>query len=256
MISRGSDALIVYPKIVPLEELGIPSRDPFGDLRVRQHLFEDPVRVVSTRDYAPGDPLKRVHWKATARVQRLQTRVFERTTTVDLALFFDGRTVAPPMIGRSEQRLETAAIAAASIANFAVEQGYRVGLYSNEMYRGTDRVIRIPPSDHPNQLLRILEALAQVQGLPARSLDTIIAREGRSLPWAATMAIVSAAPSTTTLASLARFRRAGRRAVLVLIGEGEGFPGASGLPVFHVSDQVPWREQEVVNLASPGTRAA
>ena len=143
------DYLLVYPKVVPLEDLGIPSKDPFGDLRVRRHLHEDPVRVASTREYVPGDPLKRIHWKATARLQRLQSRVFEPTTTVDLALFLDVRTVGVRIWGRVEHLLETAVMTAASIANHALKQGYRFGLYGQRaipVLRRHDKAAALRPS--------------------------------------------------------------------------------------------------------------
>ena len=252
------DHLLVYPRIVPLEALGIPSREPFGDLTVRRHLFEDPVRAVSTRDYTTGDPLKRIHWKASARLQRLQSRVFEPTTTVDLALFLDTRTVEPPFWGRSEQLLETAVITAASVASYAVDHGFRFGLYVNESYRNSDRLIRFPPSDHPALLKRILEALAHVQGLPFRNLEQVLSREGAALPWSATIAAVTAFPSEALLATLARFRRAGRRVVLVAVGGETPSTAADGLQVYHVSDAVYWRELASlpVREARPESRAA
>ena len=37
-----TDRLVVYPPLVPLEQLGIPSRDPFGDLRVPTPPFRRP----------------------------------------------------------------------------------------------------------------------------------------------------------------------------------------------------------------------
>ena len=97
----NTDRLVVYPPLVPLEQLGIPSRDPFGDLSVRRHLFEDPVRVASTRDYTPGDPVRRIHWKSSARAARLQTRTFERTTSTDMVLFLDTRTMQIAHLGVS-----------------------------------------------------------------------------------------------------------------------------------------------------------
>lgn len=243
------DYLMVYPSVVPLENLGILSREPFGDLRVRRHLFEDPIRVVSTRDYACGDPLKRIHWKASARLQRLQSRVFEQTTTMDLALFLDTRTEEPPLWGHSEQLLETAAIVAASIASYAMREGYRVGLYVNEpLYSGY--MIKLPPSDHPNQLQRVLEALAQIQGWPLIPLEQLLNREGHSLPWGATLTVVTAIPTEPLLASLNRFRRAGRRLALILIGGKARHFRLDGLPTYHVSDQVYWRELESVRVGA------
>ena len=242
------DYLLVYPRIVPLEDLGIPSKAPFGDLRVRRHLYEDPVRVVTTRDYAPGDPLRHIHWKATARMQHLQSRIFEPTTTVDLALFLDVRTVEAPIWGRVEQLLETAVIAAASIASYGIQKGYRVGLYINEPYPFKEGLIKLPSSDHPEQLQRVLEALAQVQGWPALPLEQILNREARYVHGAATLAVITAEPSESLLASLHRFRRAGRRVVLVLVGERLGDLSLGSIPVYHVSDQVQWRELESVQL--------
>jgi uncharacterized protein (DUF58 family) len=249
MTDEKQDYLLVYPRVVSLEELGIPSRDPFGDLRVRRHLFQDPVRVVSTRDYVHGDPMRRIHWKATARLRRLQSRVFEPTTTVDLALFLDVRTV--PFWGLSEQLLETAVIAAASIASYANDQGYRVGLYVNEPYRRTDRLIKLPPSDHPDQLQRVLEALAHVQGWPLINIERLLSREGQSLPWGATMVVVTALPGEPLLASLNRFRRAGRRVALILVGGQPSRFNLDGLPMYNVSDQVYWRELSSLRLSQP-----
>lgn len=247
------DYLLVYPPVVPLEELGIPSRDPFGDLRLRRHLFQDPVRVVSTRDYAYGDPLKYIHWKASARLQRLQSRVFEATTTMDLALFLDSATV--PFWGISEQLLESAVIAAASIASYAISQGYRTGLYVNEPYRNTDRMIRLPPSEHPEQLQRVLEALAHVKGWPLLSVERVLEREGPGLPWSATVVVVTALPTGLLLATLDRFRRAGRRVALIVVGTQSEGRSMNGIPVYQVSDQVYWREVSSLQIGQPGQGA-
>ena len=243
------DYLLVYPRIVPLEDLGIPSKAPLGDLRVRRHLFKDPARVVSTREYAPGDPLKHIHWKATARLGQLQSRTFEPSTTVDIALFLDVRTVEAPIWGRVEQLLETAVIAAASIVSHAVQHGYRAGLYVNESYLFKGGLIKLPSSDHPDQLQRVLEALAQVQGWPAIPLEQLLNREARNVHGTATLAVVTAEPSEPLLASLHRFRRAGRRVALVLVGKRRGSFSLEGIPVYYVSDQVHWRELDSVQLA-------
>ncbi|MFH1560930.1 MAG: DUF58 domain-containing protein [Chloroflexota bacterium] len=245
---RTLDRLLVYPRIVSLEELGLPSRDPFGDLRIRRHLFEDPVQVLSTRDYAYGDPLKRIHWKATARLSRLQSRVFEPTTTVDLALFLDMRTAVLPHLGPSEQLLETAVITAASIASHALRHGYRIGLYVNEPYRGTDHMIKLPPSNHPEQEMRVLEALAQVQGWPFMPVEELLNTEGRGLPWSATLAVITAAPLAPVLACLHRFRRVGRRVALIAVGGNGPRLSMDGITMYRVSDQLYRQERDALRL--------
>ncbi|MBI2830509.1 MAG: DUF58 domain-containing protein [Chloroflexi bacterium] len=242
--------LLVYPRIVPLARLGIPSREPFGELRVRRHLFEDPVRTVSTRDYVYGDPMKHIHWKASARVQRLQSKVFEHTTSIDLAVFLDVRTVQPPLWGSIPQILETAVIAAASIASYAKDKGYRLGLYVNQTYRHSDYMIKLPPSSHPEQFLHVLEALAQVTGTELVPIERLLRYEGPALPWVSTMVIVSAAPTEALLSAILSFRRAGRSVALVVVGGEKPELALDRLPVYHVPTEIPWEKVESIGVES------
>lgn len=243
-----TDRLVVYPPLVPLEQLGIPSRDPFGDLRVRRHLFEDPVRVSATRDYMPGDPLRRIHWKSSARMSRLQTRTFDRTTSIDMMLFLDTRTMVVSHLGRVHQLLEMAVITAASISNHACSNGYRVGLMANEPMFNDNKLIRLPPSQHPDQLQHLLELLAQVRGLPLLSMAQLLDREARSLSWDATLVVITAVADEPILSSIHRYRRSGRRVALIVIGGERPALDGSRMPTYHVSDEVPWRDLESVRL--------
>jgi len=60
---KVEDHLTVYPKILPLPHLSLPSLFPFGTLPSQQRLFEDPTRVMGVRDYQPGDSPRRIDWK-------------------------------------------------------------------------------------------------------------------------------------------------------------------------------------------------
>jgi len=43
---KQQDWLIVYPKVLPLSELGLPAKKPFGDIRSQKRIFEDGSRTV------------------------------------------------------------------------------------------------------------------------------------------------------------------------------------------------------------------
>ena len=251
MVVENSASLIVYPRILPLDELGIPSRDPFGEILVRRHLFQDPVLVASVRDYAPGDPFRRIHWKASARMARLQTKVFEHTTSTDIAIFFDVRTVKHPFWGEVSQLLETACIATASIANDSIERGYRVGLYVNHPYPESTNPIRVRPSGHRAQLQRILQALAMVGPTESLAIDHLIVQEGGSLPWGSTIVAVAAVPTPALVAALRTFQRAGRPVALVVIGEGAPECGVDSLTTYHVPAEVAWERVDELAISHP-----
>ena len=59
--------VMVYPKVVPLDGYDFASRRPIGEVRLTHRLFEDPTRIAGVRQYQKGDPLNRIHWRATAR---------------------------------------------------------------------------------------------------------------------------------------------------------------------------------------------
>ncbi|GGH77125.1 uncharacterized protein (DUF58 family) [Pullulanibacillus pueri] len=69
--------MVVYPKSEPiagLEKISLPIE---GELPHQASLYHDFTSPVGTRDYLMTDPLKNVHWKASARTGQLQTKLFE-----------------------------------------------------------------------------------------------------------------------------------------------------------------------------------
>jgi uncharacterized protein (DUF58 family) len=123
--------LLVYPLVVPITRFGLPSHHPFGDNRAPRRLLEDPSRVIGVRDYMYGDDLRRVHWKATARMMQLQSKVYQATTTYTLVLFLNVISQLDAWYGIRPELQELAICATASVADWALDQGYAVGLYAN-----------------------------------------------------------------------------------------------------------------------------
>ena len=241
------DYLIVYPKIVPLEKLGIPSRQPLGEIRTRNHIFQDPVLTMGIREYQYGDSLKSIHWKSTARTGRLQTKIFEPTTTIDMGIFLDVRTVQPPYWGVITEKLELVIVTAASMANDALSEGYRVGLYVNQNNPDSPELVRLPPNRHPEQLKRILEALAIIKPVYTTPIAEMLIHESRNLPWGSTMVVITAAPTEPLLSALFRMKRVGRKVVLITIGEQEEI-NSNGLTTYHVNEDIGWEIMESLSL--------
>jgi uncharacterized protein (DUF58 family) len=240
MLISKLDYLLVYPRLVPLEKLGIASRQLFGDIRLKRHLFQDPVLTAGVRDYISGDSLKRIHWKSTARLGRLQTKVYEPTTTVDISLFLDVRTLKAPLWGSVYQLQELGIIAAASICQYALKAGFRVGLHVNQVTRFSQGMLKVPHSQHPDQLLHILEALAQLHQVETIPAAQYVRQEAPGLPWGSTLLVVSAQPSDDLLATLLDLKRVGRAVVLVKVGGDVPDAGTGDLAVYHIKDDVAW----------------
>jgi len=216
---KEHDWLIVYPRVVPIAELGLLSKEPFGETKARQRIFEDPMRTIGVRDHQPEDSFKHIHWKATARQQRLQTRVYEPTTSFNLIIFLNVATFPKHWQGTDPVLLERAISVAASIASYGAGQRYTVGVMANGSVPHSDQPIKVLPSRDPRQLARILEALAAVTGFATSSIENLLLTESPKLPWGATLVVVTGVVSEELVVTLLRLRDVGRRLVLVSLDQ-------------------------------------
>jgi uncharacterized protein (DUF58 family) len=130
MATASPTHLTVYPKIVPITHLGLPSKSPFGSLKTHEIIYEDPSRIVGVRDYVPGDSLRKVNWKVSAALGKLQVRKFEPAITLE-TLIFVNLNVEEYDLAYADGATELAITVAASIANHLAELRQPVGLISN-----------------------------------------------------------------------------------------------------------------------------
>jgi uncharacterized protein (DUF58 family) len=130
--------ILALPKVLPLEGYSLSSRRPIGEIRLTHRLFEDPTRMSSIRQYQQGDPLNRIHWRATARVGELQTRTYESScvTGATFLLDFHKRSFQGSTANASA---ELAIVTVTSLANAVYLTGQQIGLVSN----GRDAADRI-----------------------------------------------------------------------------------------------------------------
>lgn len=209
------ETLLVYPRYVPVEKLGITARQPFGDFKAIQHLATDPLRLRGIREYAYGDNPRHVHWKATARRGSLQTKIFEPVATPQLFIFCNQDTFSRVWEGIDLETLELTITVAASLANYGIEHGYMVGLQVNAFSPSSDTQVKIAPSRDPGQFTRILENLARIKGWSGLPMEELISAERRNLPRAATIVLVTGVVTEDMLGVLTALRRAGHPVTLV-----------------------------------------
>ena len=216
-----SDGFLVYPRIVPVTDVIVPARQPYGDFKPAQQVIEDPMRMSGVREYVPGDSPRRIHWRATARTGTLQTRVFEPTASPVAAIFLDTITFSYLWEGQNSDLLELAITVTASISRQLLLDRQQVGLFANAPIPGRSRTIHVPPGRRPGQLVRILEALAMLTPAFGDRIERLVVKEMARLPWGAAVVIVTCKVTDSMQRSLLRLSRASgsHRFVLVVIGE-------------------------------------
>jgi uncharacterized repeat protein (TIGR01451 family) len=237
--------LLVYPRIVTLRGYDIASRRPIGDVRMTHRLYEDPTRIGGVRPYESGDPLNRVHWRATARTGTLHSKIYEPSTLAGATVLLDFHLAGYHPQGEPI-RSELAVTAAVSLANAVYEMGQQVGLVTNGR-DAADR-IRLEGWDHDprtrsearqtaamqeeserlqpvvvetrrgvEQLQRIRETLARVELTDGLTFAQLINETLGRIPRDATLVAVLPDVPLETAIALGNLRRAGLAVTVVLI---------------------------------------
>jgi len=239
-------SVVVYPHTYSLPELGLDSARPFGELRGGNRIYEDPSRVVGVRDYQPGDPMKRIDWNATARVQRLQSRLYEPSRAQAIVVALNVGTFARSWQGSDPVVLERGVSVAASVARWAYEADLAVGVVANGAFPGQGRPIRLGVGRHPDRLNRVLEALAAISAFTISSLAREL--EGAStgaLPTGSTVVVVAAVMPEELVATLHRLRREGHFVHVLKTSVLPWHVELGDIPVAELADQMEVLEAEL-----------
>ena len=241
--------LLVYPRIIPLTGYDLTSRRPIGDVLLMHRLFEDPTRISGVRPYELGDPLNRVHWRATARTGVLHSKVHEPSTLAGATILLDFHKAGYHARGEPF-RSELAVTTTLSLANAVYEMGQQVGLVTNgrdaadrmrtEGWKSdprtrqaarlkaamTEESHRLQPlivetRRGVEQLHRIRDTLARVELTDGMTFADLVAETSSRLPRDATVVAVLPDVPEETAITLGGLRRAGRAITVVLIQQDE-----------------------------------
>jgi uncharacterized protein (DUF58 family) len=223
--------LTIYPRVFTLDELGLPSERPFGERRGGSRVFEDPLRIAGLREYRPGDPMRRIDWKATARTGDLTSRVYEPSATQQLYICLNIDTMEHAWEGYLKDELERAVSVCASVAVWAAAARYAVGILANGAYPDADRPIRLPPSRSRDQITRILDALAVIQPLTMGDLAGTMLREGGRMPTGSTVVVIASLIPDSLAGVLVRLHDEGHRVFVLATSDRALANLPPGIPV-------------------------
>jgi uncharacterized protein (DUF58 family) len=248
-----ADCLIIYPKIVPISRLILPTHSPQVTLSTPIPLFQDPARPIGVRAYTPGDNPRHIHWPATAATGQMLVKQFQPAIARDNAIFLNLSRPDYAQLGYPDLALELAIIVAASLANhMAINENLPVGLVATGLdpLIGAQQQFKLPPRKGRGHLMQILEVLARVQ---ISETDTHflenIRQEAVHLTWGTTVIVITSHQTEELAQTLLLFKRSGLRITLVVVDPPRSYrhtpdtpPPELDVPMFKIEHE---REIEV-----------
>jgi uncharacterized protein (DUF58 family) len=229
--------VVVYPMTVDIFRFALPLGIlPGGDaLRRRTHFVT--TNASGVRDYQPGDSMSRIHWRSTARRDRLIVKEFELDPladiwiAADMAVFThvasapksapaaDGDGDFPGWLRLKDEEYvlppateEYTVTVAASLAQFFLRRDRSVGMLA---YGQTHEILQ--PDRGERQISRVLETLAVLRAEGQIAIEDVLHAESQLFARGTTLIVVTPTTQESWLAAAQQLSRRGLRLVSILV---------------------------------------
>lgn len=165
--------IIVYPQILSKEDLTIPSQIFIGEQMVKRWIIEDPFITVGTRDYLPGDNIKQINWKASARTKNVQMKVNDHTADREVVILVNADQSEDIWLPITDEELfERTLSYAATVAHYLENSGEEYSFATNavdlrELHESKRQFVKLETNSGTTHFYHLLNQLAYL--VPERS---------------------------------------------------------------------------------------
>jgi uncharacterized protein (DUF58 family) len=208
-IIMNDEHLIVLPFIANISKFTEPPGYIQGGKSIRQKSLDATSFASGVREYYPGDPLNRIHWKTSAKRNKFMVKEFDQDPQADIWIIIDGdgESNFDEFIKEEIQFADTfwaikkkssfklpkstfeyAISTAATLSSYFLAAEKSVGIAC------ADQVMTVlTPEKGNRQLGKILETMAFFEGIGTMPLNEVIESLGAQIQRGSTVVIVSSA---------------------------------------------------------------
>lgn len=160
--------LTVYPRLLGEEELPQPANRWQGEVTVKRWIQPDPFLLSGIREYRPGDMMRDVHWRQTARTGQMQVKTHDYTSEARLMVVLNVQLRPDQWADlnpKEEESIEQAIRIAATLCVRALKNGADAGFVTNGCLpedKDSGNLLYIPSKGGADQEDAILNAMARM----------------------------------------------------------------------------------------------
>lgn len=160
-----SHEIVVTPRPLRIERIGLAGGARHSP-QIAQHanITAEALDFHGVRPWHNGEPIRRVHWKSTARTGDLHIVEWEDSPGSDISVVFDASPIAPQSDGPDET-FETAIVLIATVGAHCLENGYRFQLFCGQQNEDGEYSQLDFSADSSGDVARLLQTLARLQPL-------------------------------------------------------------------------------------------
>ncbi len=208
--------VVVYPKRIPLEYFPFFVRELLPLIRTNYKLLEDLSYIDGVREYTYTEPVKRIHWKASAHMGKLLSKTYEYTATTKIHIFVDlnlsKEIFSKKVWGKMRKRYEEYVISAtASLVEYMLFKKVPTKLYIIGKGKKPYIVENMNYAD-------LMEHLAGVSGTddPLYSIDEVFLSQMGEFTFSSTIILFSLYLTPSVLPLLIKLKSKTARVIVII----------------------------------------
>lgn len=212
----------VVPRIVTVRSAMTDSA--VGSVKATTGLYEEPSLFAGVRPYQPGDQLRRIHWKASARLGVPVSRRYDPAREREVLIAVDMQTMPGDwwMLNWDDDLVEGLCVAALSLARTFMGDGIAAGLAVNAFSDRPKRTVFVPPNAAAGQLAAMADVLADVSPYASVSFERLLADVARRATPGCSVIALSSRDPLKFVAALRRLRSQGYAVTVASFGPDAG----------------------------------
>ena len=211
--------VLVYPRLLDPENLPVPLSRTLGEIVRQRQLLQDPFLIRGIRPYQPGDPVRDIHWPATARTGEVHVRVHDYTARTRLLVVLNMQSEElqwrDQLSDKDTEVVEYAISLVATLCVQTLQSGLAVGFATNMPMAGSKESTVMLPADGTSREEDILSNLARLNIVRTQHFPTLL--ESLTAYSGLDILVLSRYDSDSIQAAIAQLRRSGNEVALHLL---------------------------------------
>jgi uncharacterized protein (DUF58 family) len=228
-----ANAILVLPYVVDIHHFPFPPGYLSGGRAQKSHSPDVTPHASGVREYSPGDTLNRIHWKSTARRDRLISKDFDKDPRADVWVILDSHSSAQASIQSLDARIkfdplklwhrrrtvilpqeafEYAVSSVASVVKYFLRTGQAVGFTTQGQ-----QMVTVIPERGDRQFNKILEALAYIRPEGDLQLFGFIQAQADQFTRGSTIVLVTSSMDTSNQMAVSWLAQRRLRPVVIFI---------------------------------------
>ncbi|MCC7119449.1 MAG: DUF58 domain-containing protein [Anaerolineales bacterium] len=235
-IFPARQTLIVLPMLFEVSSFVFPPGLLPGGQVIRRKSADITPHAAGVREYQHGDAMKRIHWPASAKRNRLIVKEFEQDPQAEVWLFLDAqkttqvfndqKQIAVPveamLFGRKPKftlppsTFEYAISIVASLTHYFLTQKRSVG-FASAVQGADENYIVHPAEKSERQEAKVLETLAFIEANGGLSLVELISAQAAQIPQGSSVVLVTPSVNSELILAVDDLRKRYLRPMVVLL---------------------------------------